>query len=203
MDVNALAADGTVALDWWQISHDGKYVAYGTSPSGSEKSTLRIVETATGKLLPDIIEQTRGASVAWKLDDSGFYYTRYPNKGDVPAEKRTTTAACIYHTLGGDAAKDPLIFAPKDPQDWPNVALSNDGRWLDHRFPAGLDQERDLPAGPGGQHGARHGCCRQELPLQRRRVQRRACTSSPMRTRRTTRCWSRPRKRPTRTTGGR
>ena len=130
VDVNALAADGTVALDWWQNSHDGKYVAYGTSPSGSEKSTLRIVETSTGKLLPDIIEQTRGASVAWKLDDSGFYYTRYPNKGDVPAEEENYHRRVYYHALGGDAAKDPLIFAPKDPQDWPNVALSNDARWL-------------------------------------------------------------------------
>jgi len=130
VDVNALAADGTVALDWWQISHDGKYVAYGTSPSGSEKSTLHVIETATGKLLPDTIEQTRAASVAWKLDDSGFYYTRYPKKGDVPAEEENYHRRVYYHALGGDAAKDPLIFEPKDPQDWPNVSLSNDGRWL-------------------------------------------------------------------------
>ena len=130
VDVNALAADGTVALDWWQISHDGKYVAYGTSPSGSEKSTLHVIETATGNLLPDTIEQTRAASVAWKLDDSGFYYTRYPNKGDVPAEEENYHRRAYYHALGGDTAKDPLIFEPKDPQDWPDVSLSNDGRWL-------------------------------------------------------------------------
>ncbi len=130
VDVNALAADGTVALDWWQISHDGKYVAYGTSPSGSEKSTLHVIETATGKLLADTIEQTRAASVAWKLDDSGFYYTRYPKKGDVPAEEENYHRRVYYHALGGDAAKDPLIFEPKDSQDWPNVSLSNDGRWL-------------------------------------------------------------------------
>src|SRR5262249_49724481 len=40
VDVNSLAADGTIALDWWTPSEDGKYVAYGTSPSGSEMSTL-------------------------------------------------------------------------------------------------------------------------------------------------------------------
>ena len=40
VDVNQLAADGTVALDWWYPSDDGKYVAYGTSASGSEESTL-------------------------------------------------------------------------------------------------------------------------------------------------------------------
>src|SRR5690349_15578296 len=61
VDVNQLAADGTVALDWWVPSEDGKYVAYGTSPSGSEMSTLHVIETATGKLLPDSIERTRAA----------------------------------------------------------------------------------------------------------------------------------------------
>ncbi len=130
VDVNTLAADGTVALDWWRISHDGKYAAYGTSPSGSEKSTLHVIETATGKLLPDTIEQTRAASVAWKLDDSGFFYTRYPKKGDLPAEEENYHRRVYYHALGGDAAKDPLIFEPKDPQDWPDVSLSNEGRWL-------------------------------------------------------------------------
>ena len=130
VDVNALAADGTVALDWWQNSHDGKYVAYGTSPSGSEKSTLHIVETATGKPLPDVIEQTRAASIAWKLDNSGFYYTRYPQKGEVPVEEENYHRRVYYHALGADVAKDPMIFAPKDPEDWPNVALSNDDRWL-------------------------------------------------------------------------
>jgi len=64
LDVNQFAADGTIALDWWYASEDGKYVAYGTSPSGSEVSTLRVIETATGKLLSDAIERTRAASVA-------------------------------------------------------------------------------------------------------------------------------------------
>src|SRR4051812_24736924 len=41
IDPNTLSADGTVALDWWRPSHDGKYLVYGTSPGGSEISTLR------------------------------------------------------------------------------------------------------------------------------------------------------------------
>ena len=73
VDANQLSKDGTVALDWWQPSHDGKFVAYGTSESGSEMSTLHVIETAAHKLLPDTIERTRAASIAWKPDDSGFY----------------------------------------------------------------------------------------------------------------------------------
>jgi prolyl oligopeptidase len=131
VDVNKLATDGTVALDWWRQSHDGKYVAYGTSPSGSEMSTLHVIETATGKLLPDTIERTRAASIAWMPDDSGFFYTRYPKKGEVAAGQEMYNRHVFYHKIGADPEKDELIFGQgRDPQDWPNVALSEDGRWL-------------------------------------------------------------------------
>jgi prolyl oligopeptidase len=131
VDANQLAADGTIALDWWQPSDNGKYLAYGTSASGSEMSTLHIVETKTGKLLPDTIERTRAASIAWEHDNRGFYYTRYPKKGDVPEGQEMYNRHVFYHELGTDSADDPLIFGEgRDPEDWPGVSLSNDGRWL-------------------------------------------------------------------------
>jgi prolyl oligopeptidase len=131
LDVNELAADGTIALDWWYASDDGKYVAYGTSPGGSEISTLRVIETASGKLLPDSIERTRAASLAWKHDNSGFFYTRYPKKGDVPEGEEVYNRHVFYHALGGDPLHDPLIFGEgRDREWWPNVSLSEDGRWL-------------------------------------------------------------------------
>jgi len=131
VDVNQLAADGTVALDWWVPSDDGKYVAYGTSPSGSEMSTLHVIETATGQLLPDSIERTRAVSLAWMLDNSGFYYTRYPKKGEVAEGQEVYYRHVFYHTLGSDPTKDPLVFG-KDlgAEDWPQVDLSNHGDWL-------------------------------------------------------------------------
>ncbi len=131
VDANQLAADGTIALDWFEPSEHGKYVAYGTSPSGSEMSTLHIIETKTGKLLPDTIGRTRAASIAWKLDNSGFYYTRYPKNGDVAEGQEMYNRHIFYHELGSDPADDPLIFGEgRDAEDWPNVTLSNDGRWL-------------------------------------------------------------------------
>jgi len=138
IDVNALAPDGTIALDWWYPSEDGRYVAFGTSPNGSELSTLQVIETATGKLLPEKIDRTRAASLAWLPDSSGFYYTRYPRPGDVPAGEEMYNRRVFFHRLSSASnahgAQDPLIF-PADgielaPQHWPNVSISNDGRWL-------------------------------------------------------------------------
>ena len=131
VDVNKMSTDGTVALDWWFAAEDGKYVAYGTSASGSEESTLHLIETATGQVLPDTIERTRFASVAWLKDSSGFYYTRHPKKGDVPAGEEVYHVKVFFHQVGSDPARDPLIFDERpNPQDIPNVTLSEDDRWL-------------------------------------------------------------------------
>src|SRR5450432_479555 len=138
IDVNSLAPDGTIALDWWYPSDDGKYVAFGTSPNGSELSTLQVIEVASGELVAEKIERTRAASVAWLPDSSGFYYTRYPRPGDVPAGEEMYNRHVFFHQLdSGDNASglnDPLIFPGEGEtlaaQRWPNVALSNDGRWL-------------------------------------------------------------------------
>jgi prolyl oligopeptidase len=140
IDVNALAPDGTIALDWWYPCHQGRYVAFGTSVNGSELSTLQVIEAGSGKLLAERIEHTRSASVAWLPDSSGFYYTRYPRPGEVAPGEEMYNRRVFFHTLaqgegenlGGE--QDPLIFPVDgqklDPQHWPNITISNDGRWL-------------------------------------------------------------------------
>jgi prolyl oligopeptidase len=131
VDVNQLAADGTVALDWFHASENGRYVAYGTSSNGSEMSTLHILETKTGDLLPDTIERTRACSIAWMPGNSGFYYTRYPKKGDVPEGQERYNRHVFYHDLGTDPATDLKIFGDgRDAEDFPSVSLDNDGRML-------------------------------------------------------------------------
>ncbi len=123
IDVNALSADGTKAMDWFAPSADGSLVAYGTSEGGSELSTLR-VRRLDGTELPDVIPWTRGASVAWLRDGSGFYYTRYPEKDPYHRHVR-------FHRLGTDPAEDPMVFGEgRAKEDWPSVALGGNDRWL-------------------------------------------------------------------------
>ena len=154
VDANKMSADGTVALDWWFPSDDGKYVAYGTSGSGSENSTLHVIESATGRLLPDTIEHTRIAQVAWKKDNSGFYYGRNPKKGEVPEGDDVYYLHIFYHQLGADAAKDPLIWG--EGRNKEEILVSqlpdDDDRWLlmtAYQGSAGKNELflRDLKAG--------------------------------------------------------
>ncbi|HLN29833.1 MAG TPA: prolyl oligopeptidase family serine peptidase [Gemmataceae bacterium] len=131
IDPNALAADGTVALDWWFPSRDGRYVAYGLSANGSEQSVLHVLDVETGKNLSDIIERTQACSVAWLPDSKAFYYTRYPAAGTVPKQEEKYHRHVFLHVLGADPAHDKDTFgAERQPEDWPDVALSPDGRWL-------------------------------------------------------------------------
>lgn len=134
LDVNTLASDGTVALDWFYPSSDGRLLAYGTSPNGSEISTLEILETGSDRKLPEKIERTRAASMAWLPDSSGFYYTRYPRPGDVPPGQEMYHRHVFFHRLGtgsSDGLDDPEVFGrDMNPEHWPSVKISEDGKWL-------------------------------------------------------------------------
>jgi prolyl oligopeptidase len=131
LDPNPLSKDGTIAIDWYYPSRDGKYIAYGLSGSGDERSTLYVREVATGKDLPDKIENTRACSVAWLPDSSGFYYTRYPAPGSVPKGEENYNRHIYFHKLGTDPATDRKVFGEGRPAtDWPTITLSPNGRWL-------------------------------------------------------------------------
>jgi prolyl oligopeptidase len=132
VDPNQMSSDGTAAMDWWYPSDDGKYVAYGISSSGSEQSVLHVVETASGKVLPDTIDRTRFGSVAWKKDNSGFYYDRNPQKGDVPTGEEVYHVKVFYHALGSDPSTDKLFFGDGlGAQEIPGVQFADDdSRWL-------------------------------------------------------------------------
>jgi prolyl oligopeptidase len=131
VDVNALESNGTRALDWWIPSEDGHLCAYGVSANGDENATLRVRDVASGKDLPDTITRARHAALAWQPDGKGFYYTRYPEKGTVPAGEEEYHRSVFHHRLGDDPARDREIFGQgRDLKDWPNLVLSPDGRWL-------------------------------------------------------------------------
>jgi len=132
VDPNARSARGIVALDWWYPSRSGRLLAYGLSEGGTELSTLRVLDLDRGEdLAADVIPHTRAASVAWLPDDSGFYVTRIPAPGSVPAGEEMYNRHVFFHPLGQDWRLDEEVFgAGRAREDWPYVTLSHSGRWL-------------------------------------------------------------------------
>jgi prolyl oligopeptidase len=153
IDPNALNQAGTTSLDWYYPSTDGRLLAYGLSENGTEQSVLHILDLDTGKHLPDTISGMRAASLAWLPNSTAFYYTRYPNPGQVPAGEEAYHRAIYFHELGSDGAADPLVFKPVEKEHWPGVSVSPDGRWLSVSVARTFDQTdfyvQDLSGGTG------------------------------------------------------
>jgi len=134
-DPNAASAKGSLAVDFFVPSFGGKYVAAAMSENGSEDASAHIFEVATRKELSDIVPRvnfaTGGGSIAWKADGSGFYYTRYPQGNERPAEDATFYQQVYFHKLGTDAKQDTYVIG----KDFPRIAetrlhTSDDGKWL-------------------------------------------------------------------------
>jgi prolyl oligopeptidase len=134
-DPNAASAKGSLAVDFYVPSFGAKYVAAALSENGSEDSSAHIFEVATGKELPDVVPRvnfaTAGGSIAWKGDNSGFYYTRFPQGNERPAEDANFYQQVYFHKLGTDPKQDTYIIG----KEFPRIAeiqlsTSDDGRWL-------------------------------------------------------------------------
>jgi prolyl oligopeptidase len=131
LDPHEVTGDATAALDWYEPSRNGRLVAYGISTGGDERSTLGVLDVATGERLADSIPHTRAASVGWAPDGTAFAYTRYPDPAVVGEEESNYHRSVFWHVLGDDPGHDELVFsAPDDKSAWSSCELSRDGRWL-------------------------------------------------------------------------
>jgi len=118
-------ADGKhFSIDYFQPSLDGKYLAYGISPGGSEESVLHILETATGKALSDVIDRAQFGSPSWLPDSKSFFFTRTQKLGpEAPPTAKYQKLRVYRHTLGTDPEKDALVFGYEVS---PNIKVTED-----------------------------------------------------------------------------
>src|SRR5262249_48570076 len=121
-----------VSIDYYTPSLDGTYVAAGLSLGGSENSTLEILETKTGKSLPDRIDRAQFGAIAWRQDGKSFFYNRLAKLGpDAPPTAKYQKSLAYLHVLGADPDKEQPLFGyglssnvPITVDDFPFVAYS-------------------------------------------------------------------------------
>lgn len=105
--------DGSTAITEYWPSPSGKYLAYGTAEGGSELTTIHILDTTTGKALPDLLPLAGGGTtpqaLAWDADEKGVTYARFetPARGQA---LREFDAVLAHHTIGEAATKDRTVF---------------------------------------------------------------------------------------------
>jgi prolyl oligopeptidase len=132
LDPNAWSSDGSTGLRQWSVSWDGKHVAYTVSEHNADEASMKVLDVATGKLLPDAIEHTRFGVASWTADGRGFYYGYTPPASDKIAEsERSAYTEIRFHKLGSDVARDPVVRAPTGNASWfVGCQASEDGHWL-------------------------------------------------------------------------
>ncbi len=130
LDPNTFSSDGTSRLGAFNVSKDGKYLAYGISEGGSDWQTYYVMDVATKKLLVDRIEWVKVSGLSWQ--GHGFYYSRY----DAPPDGKKLSSKneyhkVYYHKVGTPQSEDELIYSDKDnPQRFHFAGTTEDENFL-------------------------------------------------------------------------
>lgn len=98
LDPNTLSTDGTISLQGWEISRDGKYMQYGISKAGSDWEEFFVKDIASGKDIADHLKWIKFSGASWK--DNGFYYGRYDTPKGSELSEANKNQKLYFHTIG-------------------------------------------------------------------------------------------------------
>ncbi len=131
-DPNKLAADGTAALNGSSFTDDGKLWAYGVAVAGSDRTEWKILDVETGKYLPDTLRPNRQGGISWLNDNSGFYYSRFPDAQEGAELKGSNFYQKLYfHKLGTPQSDDYVVYErPDNKEFFVSGGVTEDGKWL-------------------------------------------------------------------------
>ncbi len=146
IDPMQLDSEGLTTLDAWQVSPDGRLIAYQVSFGGSEESVLHVAQVSDMSLVEPTIDRARYSPIAWLADSSAFYFVRRLHPALVPADEAQFHRRVYLHRIGTDADRDDIeIFgAGLAITNYYDVEVSRDGRWLQISAAEGTAPRNDL-----------------------------------------------------------
>ncbi|WP_210478914.1 S9 family peptidase [Naasia sp. SYSU D00948] len=108
------------SLGSFDVSSDGRLLAYATDTVGDERYTLRIRHLETGRDLPDVVTGTAPGAVL-SVDGRHVFYTT------VDESWRPDT---VWRHDVGAAGEDTVVFSEPDERYWVGVGLTRSRRYL-------------------------------------------------------------------------
>jgi prolyl oligopeptidase len=99
------------SLNYYVPSLDGRYIAYGVSPSGSEDAVIHVLDLTTGKETGELIDRSWYGGISWLSNGQSFFHVRFQRlaPGADPAERRLKSRVFL-HKVGTDPESDQPIF---------------------------------------------------------------------------------------------
>jgi len=109
------------ALGVFDVSPDQRLLAHAADHDGSERHALRFRDLASGRDLPDEIDDVSYGS-AWSADGGTFFYTRH--------DAAMRPFEVWRHRLGSAADDDVRVFSEPDERFFVSVALTRSRRYV-------------------------------------------------------------------------
>ncbi|MCW6003138.1 S9 family peptidase [Micromonospora sp. CPCC 205371] len=122
LDGNALAeGHDFFALGTFDVSPDGRWLAYSTDFAGDERFTLRVKDLSTGEVLPDEVPDAFYGS-AWSADGSTLFY--------LTVDEAWRPYRVWRHAIGTAPADDVVVFQEDDERFWVGVELTRSEKFI-------------------------------------------------------------------------
>jgi oligopeptidase B len=122
LDANALAEGHEFfALGTFDVSPDGRWLAYSTDFTGDERFTLRVKDLNTGEVLADEVPDTFYGS-AWSADASALFY--------LTVDETWRPNRVWRHTLGTPLTEDVVVYQEDDERFWVGVELTRSEQFI-------------------------------------------------------------------------
>lgn len=124
------------AINYFTPSPDGRWVALGVSPVGSEDASLRFIDVAKGVQVGPEIARARFGAQSWSPDSQELYFHRMQElKPGMPGTEKFQRSSVVSLRPGqGEAALRTLVTAGSDlgipATEFPYVDVQPDGRAL-------------------------------------------------------------------------
>ena len=156
LDPNTWSEDGTKALGGLAFSDDGRFMAYGIQDGGSDWRKWKVMDTESGELLDDELDWLKFGGISWLPDNSGFYYSRFPEPEEGEEFQSTNLNSRVYfHQLGTAQSSDKLVYEDPEHPEWGFAPLvTEDGDYLTISVWKGTDNNNQFYYLPLGQENA-------------------------------------------------
>ena len=128
------------SIAFYRVSPNAQRLLYGFAASGSEETTLKVFDRATGRDLPDAIDRIEAeyALPYWLPDGESFVYSRRRKiASNAPPTEGYKFTQAFRHMLGGDPEQAAPLFAhgatgspAMAEMDFPAVVVPAGSRWV-------------------------------------------------------------------------
>ena len=123
LDEPAMAkGHGFFAISDTSVSQDNRLLAYAEDVVGRRQYKMKVKDLATGKALPDVVENVE-PNLVWADDNRTLYYVE---KDPVTLLSKRVKA----HVLGTPASADRLVYEEKDDSFYMGVGRTSDDKFI-------------------------------------------------------------------------